>query len=117
MSCDPPCSRACHFLDDPIVRETQHAQRCPLQELQPTAQQRAEEAAAGDEVVVGAEDDRALDITQGQPGEELLEVTAGVDAHMRREPVAPGARKVINKGLVAKAVLSTPENAVRLERV
>ncbi len=99
------------------MRQSEIAQRCVFEELQAASQGLPEGTSACNDVVVRSEDDGAFNKSHRQSLEQMPQVAGGVNAYVRSQPIAPGARQVINEQLVPEAILAVPIDAVGLERV
>ena len=93
------------------------AQRRMLQRLQDRPQRRAQARPAGDDVVVGPEEDGRPNQPEWQPTNQPFQIAPRVGAHVRRQAVAPAKRQVVDQRDVAEAVAAAPVDAVGLERV
>lgn len=85
--------------------------------MQDGAQEFPKQAKAGNQIIISAKNNPAFDEFDGQAVKQRGQVAKRINAYMRGQPVAQQARQVIDERDVAKAVMSTPVNAMRLEGV
>ena len=93
------------------------AQGCSFQPVQDCSQSLSKAGKAGDDVVVSAKNDRALDETDRHIGKQLLEIAPRVDIDVRCQPVTPGTRQLVDQGVVSEMIPPAPVEPMGLKGI
>jgi len=105
------------FLHYPEMGKAQCAQGSFLEKLQDGTQEFPEGRHACDDIIVRAEDNRALHHSNRQAVKQARQVSASIDVNMGGKAVSPGSRQIVYQGFVAEVILPIPVDAVRFKGI